>query len=57
MDEFIEFAQYLSEQEWKKPRHCPVSRMMNILTMWLFSAHAGYATGQVVYWLFDGWFW
>ncbi|MFN9304060.1 MAG: hypothetical protein ACK6DA_14955 [Candidatus Kapaibacterium sp.] len=57
MDEFIEFAQYLSEQEWKKPRHCPVDKGINILTMWLFSAHAGYATGQVVYWLFDGWFW
>lgn len=57
MDEFIEFAQYLTEQEWNASKKCPVKTAINTLALWLFSANAGYATGQVVYWVFDGWFW
>jgi hypothetical protein len=54
MEEFAELIQFLSECEFKKENKHPI---LNCITLWLFSANAGYVTGQAVYYIFDGWFW
>jgi hypothetical protein len=57
MDELAEFLQILGESEFKPKPSKGVNRLINELAMLLMSSNAGYITGQVIYFVFDGWFW
>lgn len=57
MDELAEFVKFLGECEFQKEEKEPAKQIINYITLYLFSANAGYITGQAVYFVFDGWFW